>query len=100
MHLTPDLAAALRVLASHGVERGLLALLTQTPGDELSAALDAAPAALPVLLSATQAAILIGASKRTFFRLVERGEMPQPIRFTRKLVRWRLADVVAALAVL
>jgi predicted DNA-binding transcriptional regulator AlpA len=32
---------------------------------------------------------------RTLWRMVERNRFPQPIRFTRKLVRWRARDVEA-----
>jgi predicted DNA-binding transcriptional regulator AlpA len=30
---------------------------------------------------------------RTLWRMVERDGFPQPVRFTRKLVRWRTRDV-------
>ena len=32
---------------------------------------------------------------RTLWRMVERDGFPQPVRFTRKLVRWRARDVEA-----
>jgi predicted DNA-binding transcriptional regulator AlpA len=31
-------------------------------------------------------------SVRTLYRMVRRGQVPQPIRFNRKLVRWRDSD--------
>jgi predicted DNA-binding transcriptional regulator AlpA len=32
-------------------------------------------------------------SVRTVWRLLERDELPQPIRYNRKLVRWRSIDL-------
>jgi excisionase family DNA binding protein len=34
-------------------------------------------------------------SLRTLWRLVAKGQLPQPMRLNRKLVRFRKADVVA-----
>ncbi len=52
------------------------------------------------LLSAHQVAHRLSISVRTVWRMLERNELPQPIRFNRKLVRWRAIDIdqyVAAL---
>lgn len=34
-------------------------------------------------------------SVRTVWRMVERGEFPKPVRYNRKLVRWRRLDLAA-----
>jgi len=54
--------------------------------------------ALPIppdaeFVSARQAAYLLAVHPRTIWRLVERGDLPQPIRFSRNLTRFRIADV-------
>jgi predicted DNA-binding transcriptional regulator AlpA len=49
------------------------------------------------LLTSKQVADLFACSVRTIWRLVEVGQLPQPIRFNRKLVRWRRRDVLACL---
>jgi excisionase family DNA binding protein len=52
------------------------------------------------LLSARQVAHRLSISVRTVWRMLERNELPQPVRFNRKLVRWRAMDIdkyVAAL---
>ena len=36
-------------------------------------------------------------SIREIWRMIERGHLPQPIRFGRKIIRWRDADVLAHL---
>jgi excisionase family DNA binding protein len=41
------------------------------------------------MLAAKEVAALLGISVRTVWRLRARGELPQPIRYSRKLVRWR-----------
>ena len=53
------------------------------------------PFRLPVLdlLTVHQVARRLTVSTRTIYRLLERGSFPPPIRYTRKLVRWRTADV-------
>jgi predicted DNA-binding transcriptional regulator AlpA len=51
----------------------------------------------PALLDSRQVAGLLAASVKTVWRLVERGVIPAPIRFNRKLVRWHPADIAAAL---
>jgi predicted DNA-binding transcriptional regulator AlpA len=58
----------------------------------------AAPAHTPTLLvSAADLARALSVSVRTVWRMVAAGQLPQPIRFNRKLVRWTLASVVEAL---
>jgi excisionase family DNA binding protein len=52
------------------------------------------------LLTAQQVAHRLSISVRTVWRMLERNELPQPIRYNRKLVRWRSMDIdkyVAAL---
>lgn len=49
----------------------------------------------PDLLTADDVADLLGVSKRTLWRLTAAGTLPQPIRFNRKLVRWKGAAVRA-----
>ena len=41
------------------------------------------------LLTPREVAGRMSIALRTLWRLVERGGFPQPIRFTRKLVRWK-----------
>jgi excisionase family DNA binding protein len=45
------------------------------------------------LLTAQQVAHRLSISVRTVWRLLERDELPQPIRYNRKLVRWRSIDL-------
>ena len=45
------------------------------------------------LLTAEQVAERLGVTARTVLRLVERGGLPAPIRFNRKLVRWHERDI-------
>ena len=45
------------------------------------------------LLTSQQVADRLAVSVRTLWRLVKRGEFPQPIRYNRKLVRWKSGDV-------
>jgi predicted DNA-binding transcriptional regulator AlpA len=45
------------------------------------------------LLSAKEIAVRLAITPRTLLRMVERGRFPQPIRFNRKLVRWRAREV-------
>ena len=52
------------------------------------------------LLSARQVAHRLSISVRTVWRMLERNQLPEPVRFNRKLVRWRALDIdrfVAAL---
>jgi excisionase family DNA binding protein len=45
------------------------------------------------LLTAQEVAGRLSIGVRTLWRLVARGNMPQPVRFSRKLVRWKTADI-------
>jgi excisionase family DNA binding protein len=45
------------------------------------------------LLTAQEVAAMLRISVRTVWRMLRRQEMPQPIRYNRKLVRWRRAEV-------
>lgn len=40
---------------------------------------------------------LLKVSKRTLQDMIQRGDWPPPIRFTKKTVRWRRCDVERAL---
>ena len=52
----------------------------------------------PELLTAEAVADILNVSIRTIWRMIERGQLPEPVRFNRKLVRWRRADVTAWVA--
>jgi excisionase family DNA binding protein len=45
------------------------------------------------LLTAQDVARRLSIGVRTLWRLVAQGKLPQPIRYTRKLVRWRAMDI-------
>lgn len=45
------------------------------------------------LLTAAQVAARLVLSVRTLWRMVAAGKFPQPVRYNRKLVRWKEADV-------
>jgi excisionase family DNA binding protein len=45
------------------------------------------------LLTSQQVADRLAVSVRTLWRLVKKGSFPQPIRYNRKLVRWKSGDV-------
>jgi excisionase family DNA binding protein len=45
------------------------------------------------LLTAQQVAHRLSISVRTVWRMLERSELPQPVRYNRKLVRWRTRDI-------
>ncbi len=49
------------------------------------------------MLTCTQVAALLSVDNRTIWRMVEekRHGFPQPIRYNRKLVRWKYTDVLA-----
>lgn len=65
----------------------------------LSRELGEARAAQPeALLTSAQVADLAAVSVRTMWRMVAAGQLPQPVRYNRKLVRWRRAEVVAFLS--
>jgi excisionase family DNA binding protein len=64
----------------------------------LEIAMLAMPAAIAAdrtkdLLTAQQIAYRLSISVRTVWRMLERQELPQPIRYNRKLVRWRATDI-------
>jgi excisionase family DNA binding protein len=48
----------------------------------------------PELLTSQQVAERLSVSVRTLWRLVAAGKFPQPVRYNRKLVRWKTMDVV------
>jgi excisionase family DNA binding protein len=50
------------------------------------------------LLTARQVARRLSFSTRTLYRLVKNGNFPQPVRYSRKLVRWRTVDIEAYLS--
>jgi excisionase family DNA binding protein len=45
------------------------------------------------LLTATQVADRLSISVRTLYRLLARGALPRPVRYNRKLVRWKKCDI-------
>lgn len=45
------------------------------------------------LLTSQQVAERLAMSVRTVWRLVAAGKFPQPVRYNRKLVRWKSVDV-------
>jgi len=45
------------------------------------------------LLTSQQVAKMLAVSVRTLWRLVASGKFPQPVRYNRKLVRWKSAEV-------
>lgn len=49
------------------------------------------------LLSSNDVAALLGVSVRSVFRYVGMGKLPQPVRYSRKLVRWTAASLVPVL---
>jgi excisionase family DNA binding protein len=49
-------------------------------------------------LNVRQVAELLGVHPRTVWRLVSSGDLPQPIKISAKVVRWRVADLEAHLA--
>lgn len=63
--------------------------------DLMTAALLTQPVAAitPELISADDVAALLRVSRRTVFRLRQRGALPAPVEIGRSIVRWRLVDV-------
>ena len=45
------------------------------------------------LLTSQDVARRLSIGVRTLWRLVAQGKVPQPIRYTRKLVRWKTSDI-------
>jgi excisionase family DNA binding protein len=46
------------------------------------------------LLTSQQVAEMLSISVRTLWRLVATGKFPQPVRYNRKLVRWKTTEVM------
>lgn len=46
------------------------------------------------LLTPKEVAGRLSIATNTLWRMVKRGQFPQPIRFNRRLVRWKAHDVV------
>lgn len=51
------------------------------------------PALLPFMVSADDAAALIGVSPATWHRMTSAGKTPAPIKLSLGCVRWRVADL-------
>lgn len=47
----------------------------------------------PDFLTAQDVAQRLKMSVRTLYRLVKAGVLPKPVRFSRKLLRWRARDI-------
>jgi excisionase family DNA binding protein len=45
------------------------------------------------LLTAQEVAHRLSIGVRTLWRLAAKGELPRPVRYSRKLVRWKAADI-------
>ena len=45
------------------------------------------------LLTAQDVARRLSIGVRTLWRMVAQGKLPRPIRYTRKLVRWKATDI-------
>ena len=45
------------------------------------------------LLTAQEVARRLSIGVRTLWRLVAQGKLPQPVRYSRKLVRWKVTDI-------
>jgi excisionase family DNA binding protein len=45
------------------------------------------------VVSVREVAELLGVNARTVWRMAQRGEIPAPIRFGERVVRWRLLDL-------
>ena len=52
------------------------------------------PAVGAELLTSQQVAEMLSVSVRTLWRLVASGKFPQPVRYNRKLVRWKSTEVI------
>lgn len=46
-----------------------------------------------VLINSNQVAHILCVSRRTLWRLVRSGKIPQPTRYNRKLVRWKKSHI-------
>jgi excisionase family DNA binding protein len=53
------------------------------------------PDLLPeALLTSREVARLLAVSVRTLFRMVRAGRFPEPVRYNRRLVRWKRDEVL------
>ena len=55
--------------------------------------LHAEPRIKPDLMTSQQVANRLAVSIRTLWRMVQAGKVPQPVRYNRKLVRWKAEDL-------
>ena len=55
--------------------------------------INADPKSSPDLMTSQQVANRLAISIRTLWRLVRAGKVPQPVRYNRKLVRWKAIDL-------
>ena len=55
--------------------------------------INAEPRSNPDLMTSQQVANRLAISVRTLWRLVRAGKVPQPVRYNRKLVRWKAAEL-------
>lgn len=46
------------------------------------------------LLTITDVAKLLDVSRRTVTRMINDGRLPQPARFSRKMIRWSFDDIM------
>ncbi len=49
-----------------------------------------------ILMTADQVANRLAISKRTLWRMIQRGTLPKPLRYNRHLVRWLSSDILKA----
>ena len=49
------------------------------------------------LVSVREVADLLGVSVRSVWRMAEQGKIPQPVRYSRKMVRWQLSLILASI---
>jgi predicted DNA-binding transcriptional regulator AlpA len=50
---------------------------------------------LPELMTADDVAHVLRVSRRTVFRLRQRGDLPRPVELGRGVVRWRTSEIAA-----
>lgn len=48
-------------------------------------------------MTATEVAVYLRVSRVTVYRMIRRGQLPEPVRFSARCSRWRRCDVEAAL---
>ncbi len=56
------------------------------------------PSVTPLMLTSDQVAYMMGISVRTLFRHVALGLVPEPIRYNRKLIRWKRQEIIEHVA--